>query len=154
MVLEIILLLNYQMHNGILFQNIGILIMGFMLGLTLGAWAVNRIKMKLTGIILILLSIIIYLLLSSLIISGNINTFFTSLIALVISGFLTSGIFAFACGYDVEDQTKIVSPLYSSDLLGGVAGSILANFIFIPLLGFGITIQYMVFPSLLLIFFL
>jgi spermidine synthase len=154
MVLEIILLLNYQMHNGILFQNIGILIMGFMLGLTLGAWAINRIKMKLTGIILILLSIIIYLLLSSLIISGNINSFITSLIALVISGFLTSGIFAYACGSEAEDQVKIVSPLYSSDLLGGVAGSVLANFIFIPLLGFGITIQYMVFPSLLLVFFL
>ena len=43
MVLEIILLLNYQMHNGILFQNIGILVMGFMLGLALGAWIVNKV---------------------------------------------------------------------------------------------------------------
>jgi spermidine synthase len=154
MVLEIILLLNYQMHNGILFQNIGILIMGFMLGLASGAWAVNRIRMKQTGIILIILSIIIYLLLGSLIISGNINTFIISLLALIISGFLTSGIFAFASISYVEDQTKIISPLYSSDLLGGVVGSVLANFIFIPILGFGITAQFMVFPSLLLVFFL
>jgi spermidine synthase len=154
MVLEIVLLLNYQMHNGILFQNIGILIMGFMLGLASGAWAVNRIKLKYAGIILIILSIIIYLLLGSLIISGNINTFTISLIALIISGFLTSGIFAFASGSNVDDQTKIISPLYSSDLLGGVAGSVLANFIFIPILGFGITAQFMVFPSLLLVFFL
>jgi predicted membrane-bound spermidine synthase len=72
----------------------------------------------------------------------------------VISGFLTSGIFAFASRFNVEDQKKIISPLYSSDLLGGVAGSLLANLIFIPVLGFGITAQFMAFPSLLLVFFL
>jgi len=154
MVLEIILLLNYQMHNGILLQNIGLLIMGFMLGLASGSWIVNRIIKKYTGFLLITSSIIMYLLLGLLINLGDINTFLYSAIALVISGFLTSGIFAFASRFNVEDQKKIISPLYSSDLLGGVSGSILANFIFIPVLGFGITAQFMAFPSLLLIFFL
>jgi spermidine synthase len=154
MVLEIILLLNYQMHNGILFQNIGILIMGFMLGLTLGAWVVNKIIKNYTGILLIILSIIIYLLLGVLISSGNINTFVITFVALVISGFLTSGIFAFASRFNVVDQKKIISPLYSSDLLGGVVGSVLANLILIPVLGFGTTAQFMAFPSLLLVFFL
>ena len=132
MVLEIILLLNYQMHNGILFQNIGLLIMGFMLGLASGSWIVDRIIRKFTGILLIISSIIIYLLLGYLINSGNINTFFSSLTALIISGFLTSGIFAYASRYNVDDQKRIISSLYSSDLLGGLAGSVLANFIFIP----------------------
>ena len=154
MVLEIILLLNYQMHNGILFQNIGILIMGFMFGLASGSWIVNRIIKKYIGFLLITSSIIMYLLLGVLISSGDINTFLYSLIALVISGFLTSGIFAFASRFNVQDQKRIISPLYSSDLLGGVAGSIIANFIFIPVLGFGITAQFMAFPSLLLFFFL
>lgn len=154
MVLEIILLLNYQMHNGILFQNIGILIMGFMLGLASGSWIVNRIIKKYTGFLLITSSIIIYLLIGTLIGLGYINTFFITLIALVISGFLTSGIFAFASRFNVEDQKKIISPLYSADLLGGVAGSILSNFIFIPLLGFATAAQFMAFPSLFLIFFL
>ena len=154
MVLEIILLLNYQMHNGILFQNIGILIMGFMLGLTLGAWMVNKVIKNYTGVLLITLSIIIYLLLGVLLSSGNIHTFLIALIVLVISGFLTSGLFAFACIFNVEDQNKIISPLYSSDLLGGVVGSLLANLIFIPVLGFATTAQFMAFPSLLLLFFL
>jgi len=154
MVLEIILLLNYQMHNGILFQNIGILVMGFMLGLALGAWIVNKVIKNYTGILLIILSIIIYLLLGVLISSGNINTFIITLFALVISGFLTSGIFAFASRFNVVDQKKIISPLYSSDLLGGVVGSVLANLIFIPVLGFGTTAQFMAFPSLFLVFFL
>jgi predicted membrane-bound spermidine synthase len=154
MVLEIILLLNYQMHNGILFQNIGLLIMGFMLGLTSGSWIMNRIIKKYIGFLLITSSIIIYLLLGFFISSGDISTFLNSFIALVISGFLTSGIFAFASRFNVEDQKKIISPLYSSDLLGGVAGSLLANLIFIPVLGFGITAQFMAFPSLLLVFFL
>ena len=154
MVLEIILLLNYQMHNGILFQNIGLLIMGFMFGLASGSWIMNRIIKKYIGFLLITSSIIMYLLLGVLINSGDINTFLNSFIALVISGFLTSGIFAFASRFNVEDQKKIISPLYTSDLLGGVSGSLLANFIFIPVLGFGITAQFMAFPSLLLVFFL
>jgi spermidine synthase len=154
MVLEIILLLNYQMHNGILFQNIGILIMGFMLGLASGAWIVNKFIKMYTGFLLITSSIIIYLIFGVLINVGNINTFFITLISLVISGFLTSGIFAFASRFKVADQKKIISPLYSADLLGGVAGSVLANFIFVPVLGFGTAAQFMAFPSLLLYFFL
>lgn len=42
MVLETLLILNYQSKNGVLFQNIGILLMMFMIGLTLGAFVVNK----------------------------------------------------------------------------------------------------------------
>ncbi|MDR3611787.1 MAG: hypothetical protein P4L27_14550 [Ignavibacteriaceae bacterium] len=154
MVLEIILLLNYQMHNGILFQNIGFLIMGFMLGLASGAWLINKLIKKYIGLLLITSSIIIFLLVGVLLTEGYINGFFSSLLFLVISGFLTSGIFAYATRYSVKDQKRIISPLYSADILGGVAGSLLANFILIPLLGFGISAQVMAFPSLLLFFFL
>jgi predicted membrane-bound spermidine synthase len=128
--------------------------MGFMLGLASGSWIVNRIIKNYTGFLLITSSIIIYLLLGMLINAGTIDTFFTTMISLVISGFLTAGIFAFASRFNVEDQKRIISPLYSADLLGGVAGSIISNFIFIPVLGFATTAQLMVFPSILLIFFL
>jgi len=86
--------------------------------------------------------------------AGTIDTFFTTMISLFISGLLTAGIFASASRFNVEDQKRIISPLYSADLLGGVAGSVISNFIFIPVLGFATTAQFMVFPSLLLIFFL
>jgi predicted membrane-bound spermidine synthase len=142
------------MHNGILFQNIGFLIMGFMLGLASGAWLINKLIKKYIGLLLITSSIIIFLLVGVLLTEGYINGFFSSLLFLVISGFLTSGIFAYATRYSVEDQKRIISPLYSADILGGVAGSLLANFILIPLLGFGISAQVMAFPSLLLFFFL
>jgi spermidine synthase len=152
MVLEIILLLNYQMHNGILFQNIGILIMGFMLGLTSGAWIIKKMVRRYTGWLLIISSIIIYLILGVLLTEGSINGFFSTMISLIISGFLTSGIFAYTTIYKVADQKKVISPLYSADLLGGVTGSLLANFILIPVLGCGISAQVMAFPSLFLFF--
>ena len=154
MVLEIILLLNYQIHNGILFQNIGILIMGFMLGLSSGAWILKRVLKKYIGLFLIISSIIIYIIIGLLIIRGLITTLLVTWISLFISGFLTSGVFAFASSFNIIDQKKIISPLYSADLLGGAVGSVLVNFIFIPLLGFGATAQFIAILSCLLVFFL
>jgi predicted membrane-bound spermidine synthase len=154
MVLEIILILNYQIHNGILFQNIGILIMGFMLGLSLGAWTINKILNKFSGFLLLTASVLIYLLTGVFLISGVIAGFVSTLISLIVAGFLTSGLFAYAGNFNVTDQGRIVSPLYSADLFGGVAGSLMANFILIPLIGFGTSAQLMAFPSLFLFFFL
>lgn len=154
MVLEIILILNYQIHNGILFQNIGVLIMGFMLGLSLGAWIIYRLNRKFSGPLLLTLSVLFYFLAGLFLISGYITDFIITLVFLIVTGFLTSGLFAWAGTFNVTDQKKIVSPLYSADLLGGFIGSLVSNFILIPLFGFGASAQLMIFPSLFLFFFL
>jgi hypothetical protein len=154
MVLEIILILNYQIHNGILFQNIGVLIMGFMLGLSLGAWIIYRLNRKFSGPLLLTLSVLFYFLAGLFLISGYITDFIITLVFLIVTGFLTSGLFAWAGTFNVTDQKKIVSPLYSADLLGGFIGSLVSNFILIPIFGFGASAQLMIFPSLFLFFFL
>ena len=39
----------------------------------------------------------------------------------------------------IEDQKKVISPLYSADLIGGCLGSLLGSLILIPLAGMDVT---------------
>jgi hypothetical protein len=146
MVLETLLLLHFQTRNGILFQDIGILLTGFMAGLALGALAVYH--SKLTGswnlgagltLGFSALSALIGMLISSNHGAGLLQVF--GLLAL--TGFLVSAIFAFA-GLRVESNPKqIIGTLYSADLLGGCLASTLASLILIPTAGLALTAYWM-----------
>ncbi len=46
MILETMLILHYQVKSGVLFQNIGILLMVFMAGLTAGSLAMMKMAQK------------------------------------------------------------------------------------------------------------
>ena len=145
MTLEIILILLYQNKDGILFRDIGLLIMAFMVGLTLGSFLINKLfelkkdKIKnhtwLGSLLFISLSLFIFLvyflvkhdLMSSLpIISA----------AILFDGMLVSGIFSFISLYKVTNQQIVITQLYTSDLLGGCLGSLVASLLLIPIFGF------------------
>jgi len=144
MVMETVLILFYQVKQGVLYQDIGFLMMSFMGGLALGAVTVNR-KMQhqadrpslprsngaimLTGFCLLCAFTIIRLTTSLSV--GLIEILFL----LAATGFFVAGIFAYASLNAVEDQKKIISPLYAADLVGGCLGSLLASLILIPLAG-------------------
>jgi spermidine synthase len=147
MVLETILLLYFQIKNGILYQDIGILLMSFMAGLALGAFAVagmNRPFSKKPGIAMLLG----FLALSAAIgleISldwgaglGQIS------ILLALSGFFVSGIFAYAGFREAGDQKTAIAPLYAADLIGGCVGSVLASLVLAPIAGLVATAYLMV----------
>jgi hypothetical protein len=149
MVLEIILILIYQNKNGILYRDIGILLMMFMVGLSLGAFIVNgifiKIKKQLKGGLALglslllgftLLNIFLYLFIETYLI-GNIIVIST---VLLLDGVFVAGIFSFASLYKVENQQAVINRLYSADLLGGSLGAIIASLIFIPIYGFYITL--------------
>jgi hypothetical protein len=55
------------------------------------------------------------------------------------SGFAVGGVFAYASLHGVEDPKKVISPLYSADLIGGCLGSVLGSLILIPLVGMDVT---------------
>ncbi|QTA88903.1 Spermine/spermidine synthase domain-containing protein [Desulfonema magnum] len=157
MVVETMLILHYQIKSGVLFQNIGILLMVFMAGLSAGSLAVMRLTLKMAGnqdpiqpdknLVFSrtvrwgigsslftgfgILSLVFIVLLKSGYPSGLFLVSFFQFIA----GFLVSGIFAFASLSGVQDQKLVVSPLYAADLLGGCIGSLLASLLFIPFLG-------------------
>jgi len=66
---------------------------------------------------------------------------------LTATGFIVSGIFAYASLYEIDDQRAIISPLYAADLIGGCLGSVLVSLIFIPLAGMDTTMWGMLLLS-------
>jgi spermidine synthase len=143
MVLETVLLLHYQVQRGILFQDLGVLLTLFMAGLALGAAAVVMLSRRGTRALsprsvgagavagLAGLSLAIALLIRT----GLVGGLLTTGILMLASGFLVAALFAYASLRRRPDQRSIVSPLYSADLLGGCAGSVLASLLLIPMLG-------------------
>lgn len=158
MVLETVLILQYQTRHGVLYRDLGILITAFMLGLTAGALAVAaaargrsryRTLARKWGIGFA----------AGLALLGTLAVFqariglFTGLPEtaglLAAAGFLVAGVFAYASFRRVPDPEKVISPLYAADLLGGCLGSMVASLLLVPLAGMDMTAAAMVGLALL-----
>ncbi len=146
MVAESILVLHYQLKSGVLYRDLGLLLTMFMTGLTLGAFLVDRIqsdggrfhglsphvgRVAVSGLVL-----------SSLFLVGVLNSDFEggllfSSALLLIYGVLVAAIFAHAASGSSAQQRRLVSLLYSADLVGGCIGSVVASLFLIPVLGLG-----------------
>ncbi|MEJ5351675.1 MAG: hypothetical protein WHS65_08800 [Melioribacteraceae bacterium] len=150
MISEVILLIIYQNQNGILYRDIGILLTSFMIGLSIGAYLTNYFisslqkKEKYAGIILIasflLLNFAVYFFMKTILQSSLI----IFLVLLLLDGFFTAGIFSFASFYKTENQQKLISQLYASDLIGGCIGSLTASLILIPFYGLQVSVILLV----------
>ncbi len=145
MILEIILMLLYQNNNGILFRDIGLLIMAFMAGLSLGSFLVSKLftMMKNTGnfqnwpgsslfVGLTILILMVYFLVKA----DLMNSLLIISIALLLDGTFVSGIFAFVSLSKTADQKMVVTRLYTADLIGGCIGSLAASLVLVPIYGF------------------
>ncbi|MFH1197933.1 MAG: hypothetical protein V1720_19685 [bacterium] len=161
MVLETIIIINYQVKSGILYQNIGLLITMFMIGLAAGSFMIDRIitktqnrnskTKKWIGVSIVfglsLVSLLYYLLISN---SVSLELVGSSLF-LILSGFFVSGVFAYASIENIVDQTKVVAPLYSADVLGGAVASVVVMLLLIPAMGIpGIILMTSIFSFSLL----
>jgi spermidine synthase len=151
MVIETILILYYQIQNGILYQDLGILLMAFMVGLTIGAILLhklalfiskNSVNYRWTGVILIfgfgLLSVFCFWWISN----GHFLDLLASSLLLMLNGFFVAGIFSYSSLYNIENQRKVISPLYSADLIGGCLGSLVSTLFLIPFIGMTYTSLY------------
>jgi spermidine synthase len=161
MITETLLLILYQTKNGILYRDIGILLMMFMFGLSLGSIIVNRLfasqkikNSKIIGTILIFAFALINLGIYSLAKTDFLNGLLAISIALLFDGIIVSGIFAFASLFKVKNQLEQVKQLYSIDLIGGSLGSIAASIIMIPVLGLLSTLIIITLISLIMLLFL
>lgn len=148
MVLETILILYYQVTHGVLYQDIGILMMSFMAGLAAGAMAIHK-KMsdsmdrrpfkRLYGAFL-LIGFCFLCAFTGITLTMGISLGLAPISFLLgASGFAVGGIFAYASIHKVEDRIKVISPLYAADLIGGCFGCLLGSLIFIPLAGMDVT---------------
>ncbi|OPY06566.1 MAG: Spermidine synthase [Syntrophaceae bacterium PtaB.Bin038] len=148
MVLETVLILQYQTRHGVLYRDLGILITAFMLGLAAGAlalaaaarggsryraigrgWGVGLVA----GFAVLAALVVFQARMQGL--SGLAET--SGLLAA--AGFLVAGVFAFAALRWPYGQERAVSPLYAADLLGGCVGSVAASLLIVPLAGMDMT---------------
>jgi predicted acyltransferase len=142
------MILHYQVVNGVLYQNLGILLTAFMAGLAVGAEAAPRLARdpggspfrprRLTGVSLVgglsLLAVGFVWVLRA----GGPTGLWTASFLLLLCGFLVAGVFAFATLIGPArsgDQSTMIGPLYAADLLGGCAGSVLGCMFLIPFAG-------------------
>ena len=152
MVLETILILYYQVKHGVLYQDIGLLLMSFMAGLALGAILINILMTRFADMqkltrwysagLLIGFCLLCAIVGTKLTMSASVGLAQTSWL-LAVAGFLVAGIFAFTSLYEIEEQKSVISPLYSADLIGGCLGSLLGSLILIPLVGLDVTTRGM-----------
>jgi len=143
MMLETVLLLYYQARSGVLYQDIGLLLTGFMAGLVMGAGLVSlaakggRFKVRSNALVLglklgfLFLSLMVFFVLHFSAAPGLGPTF----LLLMAAGFLVAGVFALAGLAGGVDQRSLVGPLYAADLMGGSLGSLAGSLVLIPFLG-------------------
>jgi len=147
MTLETIVILHFQTKSGILYQDIGILLTGFMAGLAFGALGVEKLHRRpsktiggaLLGGFVILSGVIGWS------VNSGIHVGLPqSLGFLILSGFMVAGVFAYAGLQGEEDQAAAITPLYSADLIGGCIGSLLASLILAPIVGLAMASHLMI----------
>ena len=130
MVLETAVILYFQTKNGILYQDVGILLTGFMTGLASGALLISRAGIrsrKSTGVCLLLAFSMLSAFIGIEIDLGKGAGLAWSLFMLFMTGFLLAGIFSYASMRDTHDQRDVITPMYSADLIGGCIGSVLTS---------------------------
>lgn len=144
MVLESTVMLYYQVKYGVLYQDIGVMLMSFMAGLAAGAWTVERAqgktqgrtkKVRQRGAGLLLGFCALCALFCWQLFSGRAAGLLETGSILACAGFVVAGIFACACGYDLGDQKRSGPPLYAADLFGGCAAALFAGLYVIPSAG-------------------
>jgi hypothetical protein len=147
MVSETILILHFQAKNGILFQDVGVLLTSFMTGLAWGASVMagmGRHASRGLGVGIF----IAFVVLNALIgvgINANVGSgLASSLCLLIIAGFLVAGVFGYASIQETSNQGNVITPLYSADLIGGALGSLLASLIMVPIAGLSVTALLMI----------
>jgi spermidine synthase len=149
MVGESVLLLYYQVKYGILYQNIGVLMMTFMLGAALGGLAAHAFRFSfnpsphrqrmllfliLGGLILGLLGIRFWLLREETV--GE----FVAFAMMAMTGMLTSVLFSVCAQMREWEIPHGNSWLFALDYLGGATGAILSGLLFLPWLGLSSTV--------------
>jgi spermidine synthase len=146
MVLETAVILYFQTKNGILYQDVGILLTGFMAGLASGALLISRVGIrsrKSTGVCLLLAFSILSAFIGIEFDMGKGTGLAWSLFMLFMTGFLLAGIFSYASMRDTHDQRDVITPMYSADLIGGCIGSVLTSLYLVPVAGLDTTAYLM-----------
>jgi len=143
LLLETTLILHYQVKEGVLFQDLGLLLTLFMAGLACGALAADRAIRRAGGLRevprrygLVSVALLAALaLVAALAIRAGVAGLLPTGLMLATAGASVAAVFAWASTLGAGDPRAAVSPLYGADLLGGCAGSLLASLWLVPTVG-------------------
>jgi spermidine synthase len=140
MVLETLVLLYYQAGAGILYQNMGCLIMAFMAGLWAGARMISHLstdRRRTTPIGAIVFAVIglVGAVLFGMIITHMRIGLLSSSLLLFITGAAVAGIFVVTGSGGMAKQQRAASEIYAADLAGGCLGAIAGSLWLVPFLG-------------------
>jgi spermidine synthase len=152
-IVEVVILLAFQICFGQLYQAIALLISVFMIGLATGVWIAEKKSSKVKFIWFIknqgaigLLSLIVFL---SVVLFQDFSFPLISLkiifyLSMLIFGCITGMQFSFAMELQKRTGTSVASSAYAADLFGAAGGAILASVLLIPVLGL-ITTAFLLF---------
>jgi len=137
MILEAVLLLHYQVHRGVLYQDLGFLFTAFMAGLAVGGEALARVRTP--GIRLHLAVAAGLALLGVGTAWLTVHGAATGLIAtaglLLLAGAVTAALLGIATRRGRPYEEPLAGPLLAADLVGGCLGGVAAALVLVPLLG-------------------
>jgi spermidine synthase len=140
MLVEGVVLMHFQVTQGVMFQDIGVLVAGFMAGLALGTWAVARAPrssrwLRFAGYGTAGLLAFAAAGLAGLAELDVVPTLTKASLALAVTGGLVGAGFGWASLRAGADQRGAIAPLYAADLIGGSVGAVVGGLLLIPLLG-------------------
>ncbi|MGE5358959.1 MAG: hypothetical protein ACM3NQ_08045 [Bacteroidales bacterium] len=148
MALESVLLVHYQLKRGVVFRDLGLLLMSVMAGLAIGAVVGERLHGRrpdysewwTRGV---LVSFAAFSIAASWTMSSGYDAgLAVSSLALFTTGAVVAFVFGTAATVSTDDPRRLVSPLYAADVLGGAVGSIVASLVLIPLVGLPAAAQW------------
>jgi len=153
MVLETLVLLYYQAGEGILYQNMGCLIMAFMAGLWAGARIISFLStdrsrsIRIGAIVFVVIGLVGAVLFGMIITQMRVNLLSSALL-LFFTGAAVAGIFVVTGSGAMARQKRAASEIYAADLAGGCLGAVAGSIWLVPFLGILPTAAAMVGVSL------
>jgi hypothetical protein len=158
MVLESVVLLHYQLKNGVVYQDLGVLLTAVMAGLACGALLLDRVARQTKGtasasarnvgarhlsrawgVGIAAAFVVLAVVIDAVVSRGSSIGLAAASALLALTGVLVSAAFAYASLRGVSDQGRIVAPLYAADLAGGAVGSLVATLVLIPFAGLALS---------------
>jgi spermidine synthase len=157
MIMETLVLLYYQAGEGILYQNMGCLIMAFMAGLWAGAriisfFSTDRGRTLRIGAIVFVVIGLVGAVLFGMIITHMRVGLLSSALLLFFTGAAVAGIFVVTGSGAMAKQQRAASEIYAADLAGGCLGAVAGSLWLVPFLGILPTAAAMVGVSLAAVF--
>jgi spermidine synthase len=143
MVLESAMMLHYQTQSGALYQNMGILFMAFMLGMSAGAMATLNLMSRFRGRsvsrsmdgLLFIMPAAVCLGWTGMQFLNDAPGLFPMAVLLAVAGFVVSAIFT-----RYAHESGHPQPLYAADVAGGGIGALTSGILLFPLVGLSRTV--------------